>query len=135
MYLIHFQNRRIQEVKTDEKCDIRFVNSCVLRDDHAQLSFSLRERNKGFGTEFTLADQLFFDQVIETELEDVKIKEDPEVNTHENFMNFFGKFMEGLFIGRMEGNEEIFTKLMNDDKMMKIATQQVGKDVYNRVRK
>jgi type I restriction enzyme R subunit len=43
--------------------------------------------------------------------------------------------LEGLFIDRMEGNEEIFTKLMNDDKMMAVAAQQVGKDVYNRVRK
>lgn len=42
--------------------------------------------------------------------------------------------LEGLFIDRMEGNEEIFTKLMNDDKIMQIAAQQVGKDVYNKIR-
>ncbi len=35
----------------------------------------------------------------------------------------------------VKGNEEIFTKLMNDDKMMEVAAQQVAKDVYNRVRK
>ncbi|MGQ7869963.1 type I restriction endonuclease subunit R [Sunxiuqinia sp. sy24] len=105
------------------------------QDEHVQLSTLVNKLNERFGTEFTLADQLFFDQVIETALEDFKIKEAAEVNTYENFMQFFGKMLEGLFIDRMEGNEEIFTRLMNDDDMMKVAAQHVGKDVYNRVRK
>ncbi len=111
------------------------VGTGKANDEHVQLSTLVDKLNERFGTEFTLADQLFFDQVIETALEDNKIKEAAEVNTYENFMNFFGKMLEGLFIDRMEGNEEIFTKLMNDDKMMAVAAQQVGKDVYNRVRK
>lgn len=105
------------------------------KDEHVQLSTLVSKLNERFGTEFTLADQLFFDQVIQTAIEDTKIKEAAEVNTYENFMNFFGKMLEGLFIDRMEGNEEIFTKLMNDDKMMAVAAKQVGKDVYNRIRK
>ncbi|MBN1988034.1 MAG: type I restriction endonuclease subunit R [Bacteroidales bacterium] len=104
-------------------------------DEHVQLSTLVDKLNERFGTEFTLADQLFFDQVIQTAIEDEKIKEAAQVNTLENFMQFFSKMLEGLFIDRMEGNEEIFTKLMNDDAMMSIAAQQVGKDVYNRVRK
>jgi len=32
-------------------------------------------------------------------------------------------------------NEEIFARLMNDDKMIKVPAEQVGKDVYNRIRK
>lgn len=111
------------------------VGTGKAKDDQVQLSTLVNTLNVRFGTEFTLADQLFFDQVIETALEDAKIKEAAEVNSYENFMHFFVKSLEGLFIERMEGNEEIFTKLMNDDTMMKIAAQQVGKDVYNRVRK
>ncbi len=111
------------------------VGTGSAKEEQVQLSTLVNKLNERFGTEFTLADQLFFDQVIETALEDVKIKEAAEVNSYENFMHFFGKMLEGLFIDRMEGNEEIFTKLMNDDKMMAVAAQQVGKDVYNRVRK
>lgn len=103
-------------------------------DEHVQLSTLVNKLNERFGTEFTLADQLFFDQVIETAVTDQKIKEAAEVNSYENFMHFFDKMLEGLFIDRMEGNEEIFTKLMNDDKMMAVAAKQVGKDVYNRIR-
>ena len=105
------------------------------KEEEVQLSTLVNKLNDRFGTEFTLADQLFFDQVIETAMEDAKIREAAEVNTYENFMYFFGKMLEGLFIERMDGNEEIFTKLMNDEKMMQVAAQQVGKDVYNRVRK
>lgn len=105
------------------------------KDDQVQLSMLVNKFNERFGTEFTLADQLFFDQVVVTAMEDEKIREAAKVNSLDNFMHFFVKVMEGLFIERMEGNEEIFTKLMNDDKMMKFAAQQVGKDVYNRIRK
>ena len=110
------------------------VGSGKSKEDQVQLSTLVKTLNDRFGTEFTLADQLFFDQVIATAMEDAKIRQAAEVNTLENFMHFFGKMLEGLFIDRMEGNEEIFTKLMNDDKMMKVAAQQVGRDVYNRVR-
>jgi len=104
------------------------------KDDQVQLSTLVNTLNERFGTEFTFADQLFFDQVIATAMEDDKIREAAEVNSLENFMQYFGKMLEGLFIDRMEGNEDIFTKLMNDDKMMKVAAKQVGKDVYNRIR-
>jgi type I restriction enzyme R subunit len=111
------------------------VGTGTTNEDQVQLSTLVNKLNERFGTEFTLADQLFFDQVIETAIGDQKIKEAAEVNNYENFMHFFGKMLEGLFIDRMEGNEEIFTKLMNDDKMMQVAAQQVGKDVYNRIRR
>lgn len=111
------------------------VGTGSAKDDHVQLSTLVNKLNERFGTEFTLADQLFFDQVIETAMEDNKIREAAEVNSLENFMHFFEKMLEGLFIDRMEGNEEIFTKLMNDDKMMRVAAKQVGKDVYNRIRR
>ena len=110
------------------------VGTGSAKEDRIQLSALVTKLNERFGTEFTFADQLFFDQVIETAIEDSRIKEAAEVNSYENFMHFFGTMLEGLFIDRMEGNEEIFTKLMNNDQMMKIAAQQVGKDVYNRIR-
>lgn len=111
------------------------VGTGSAQDDHVQLSSLVNKLNERFGTEFTLADQLFFDQVIATAMEDKKIREAAEVNSLDNFMHFFEKLLESLFIDRMDGNEEIFTKLMNDETMMKVAAKQVGKDVYNRIRK
>ena len=42
--------------------------------------------------------------------------------------------LEGLFIERMEGNEEIFTRLMNDDSFRGIATEHLVREVYQKIR-
>lgn len=111
------------------------VGSGRINDETVRLSTLVNLLNERFGTEFTPADQLFFDQVIETAISNEKIKEAAKVNTLDNFMYFFEKMLESLFIERLEGNEEIFTRLMNDEKMMKVASRQVGKDVWERLRK
>ncbi len=110
------------------------VGTGSAKDEQVQLSTIVDKLNQRFGTEFNLADQLFFDQIVETAVGDEKIREAANANTYDNFMYFFGKTLVGLFIERMDGNEDVFTKLMNDDKMMQVAAKQVGKDVYNRIR-
>ena len=90
--------------------------------------------SKKFNFIFDMIEQAQINQ-IKKQFAELESKEDLKVNSYENFMHFFDKMLEGLFIDRMEGNEEIFTKLMNDEKMMEVAAQQVGKDVYNRIRK
>jgi type I restriction enzyme R subunit len=111
------------------------VGTGRINDETVRLSTLVNLLNERFGTEFTPADQLFFDQVVETALGNEKIQEAAKVNSLDNFMYFFEKMLESLFIERMEGNEEIFTRLMNDEKMMKVASRQVGKDVWERLRK
>lgn len=110
------------------------MGSGAVHDEKVQLSMLVGLLNERFGTDFTPADQLFFDQVIESAVEDSRVREAASVNTLENFMFYFEKMLEGIFIDRMEGNEEIFTKLMNNEKMMKAVSKRVGEDVYNRIR-
>jgi type I restriction enzyme R subunit len=43
--------------------------------------------------------------------------------------------LETLFIDRMEGNEEIFTKLMNDDNFRQLAATHLVKRVYQDINK
>lgn len=42
--------------------------------------------------------------------------------------------LEGLFIDRMEGNEAIFSKLMNDPKFRDVAAEHLLEEVYARLR-
>jgi type I restriction enzyme R subunit len=44
-----------------------------------------------------------------------------QANTLDNFADVFNRMLESLFIQRMDGNEEIFGRLMNDDKFRRIA--------------
>ncbi|MEM9008857.1 MAG: type I restriction endonuclease [Cyanobacteria bacterium P01_F01_bin.86] len=103
-------------------------------EDSVQLSTLVEKLNERFGTEFTLADQLFFDQVRETAVANEQIRQAAAVNSAENFEPVFGKLLENLFIERMEGNEEIFTRLMNDDEFRQEAASALMWAVYNQVR-
>jgi type I restriction enzyme R subunit len=41
--------------------------------------------------------------------------------------------LENLFIERMDGNEEIFGRLMNDDDFRRVAAEHLLHDVYERL--
>ncbi|OPY07184.1 MAG: hypothetical protein A4E68_01973 [Syntrophaceae bacterium PtaB.Bin095] len=42
--------------------------------------------------------------------------------------------MEGLFIDRMEQNEEIAAKFMNEDQFREAVSQHLLKEVYEKIR-
>jgi len=47
----------------------------------------------------------------------------------------FEKAFEGLVIDRMEGNEEIFTRLMSDTDFRQIASDHILQQVYHSLKK
>jgi len=111
------------------------VGSKSTMEDKVTLSSLIDRLNERFGTKFTEADRLFFEQVAEAATSDQTLKAVAEVNTMENFAIVFNKMLESLFIERMEGNEAIFTKLMNDRKFRDIAAEHLLRDVYQRFKK
>jgi type I restriction enzyme R subunit len=111
------------------------VGSGTAKDERVILSMLVDKLNERFGTDFTKADELFFDQVVETAAANEKLQEAAKANTLENFSYVFDKMLETLFIDRMEGNEEIFTKLMNDDNFRQLAATHLVKRVYQDINK
>jgi type I restriction enzyme, R subunit len=103
-------------------------------DEEVQLSTLVEKLNERFGTEFTPADQLFFDQVRETAVANEQLRQAVMANTIENFKPVFNKQLENLLVDRMAGNEEIFVKLMNDDAFREIAASHLVQAVYAQVR-
>ncbi len=110
------------------------VGSKTATDEEVQLSLLVDKLNERFGTDFDKADELFFDQVVESATGKDKLLEAAKANTFENFNLVFGKMLEGLFIERMEGNEEIFAKVMNDDAFRKAAADHLGRTTYQKLR-
>ena len=100
-------------------------------DDDVPLSQLIDLLNGRFGTEFTPADQLFFDQISKEALQDEQLQQAARVNTIDDFKYLFDKAFEGLVIDRMEGNAEIFTKLMADDAFRKLVANNLLHQVYN----
>jgi Type I site-specific restriction-modification system, R (restriction) subunit and related helicases len=103
-------------------------------DEDVKLSTLVDKLNERFGTEFTPADQLFFDQVRETAVANEQLRQAVMANSIENFGPVFSKQLENLFVERMDGNEEIFVRLMNDDNFRNIAESHLMQAVYNQIR-
>lgn len=90
--------------------------------------------NERFGTDFKPADELFFNQIREEAVADEKLREAANANTMDNFRFVFEKALEGLFIDRMEQNEELFARYMNDSQFQKLVAEHLLRQVYNQIR-
>lgn len=111
------------------------VGTAREKDTDVALSSLVEKLNERFGTDFTEADQLFFDQVRATAERDEKVVEAAQANNFSNFSAFFGRVLEDLFIDRMEGNEQIFGRVMKDKTFRVAARDHLAREVYERIRK
>ncbi len=110
------------------------VGSGQAREEQVPLSQLIGVVNDRFGTDFTQADQLFFDQIVEAALVDSTLREAAAVNPGEKFELVFKNLLEALFIERMDQNEEIFAKFMNDQNFQKVVTNWLSTEAYRRLR-
>ncbi|MBS1066455.1 type I restriction endonuclease subunit R [Gluconobacter kondonii] len=110
------------------------VGTAREKDIEVALSTLVNQLNERFGTDFTEADQLFFDQVRATAELDEKVVEAAKANTETNFSAFFGRILDDLFIQRMEGNDEIFNRVMSDKQFRNAAQEHLAREVYERIR-
>jgi type I restriction enzyme R subunit len=90
--------------------------------------------NERFGTNFKPADQLFFDQTKEEAVANEDLRQVAHANPYDGFHLVFRKVLEGLFIDRMEQNEGIFAKFMNDPEFKTIVEDGLGRQVYDQIR-
>jgi type I restriction enzyme R subunit len=90
--------------------------------------------NERFGTDFKQADQLFFDQIQEQAVESEALQKAAASNSKDDFRTVFERAFEGLVIDRMEGNEEIFGRLMGDGEFRRLAVEHLLNRVYGALR-
>ena len=110
------------------------VGTGTARSDQVALSKLIDILNDRFGTEFKPGDQLFFDSIREDALGDNELRQAALVNTMENFGYVFRKALEGIFIDRMDQNEEITAKFMNEDGFREVVSSQLLQEVYEQIR-
>ncbi len=109
------------------------AGSGVLHEQPVPLSRLIDVINDRFGTEFNQADQLFFDQIIEVAARDSVLQQAAKVNPEDKFALVFTSMLETLFIERMEQNEEVFGRYMNDPAFQKVITAWMSDEVYRRL--
>jgi len=110
------------------------VGTARAPEEQVALSSLIEKLNERFGTDFTGADQLFFDQIRASAEEDEKIVEAARANNFANFSSYLDRMLDELFIDRMEGNEEIFSRVMTDKEFRSAAHEHLAREIFWRVR-
>lgn len=113
----------------------RAVGSGAALDEEVPLSRLIDVMNERFGTDFTEADQLFFDQIIEAAVGEASLQEAAAANPEDKFALLFSGVLDTLFIERMEQNEEIFARFMNERDFKRVVAEWVARTVYGRLRR
>ena len=110
------------------------VGSGLVRTQPVPLSQLIDLVNERFGTDFNQADQLFFDQIVEAAMADDGLRQAAAVNPGDKFELVFKHLIENLFVERMDQNEEIFVRFMNDLPFQKVVTAWMASEAYTRFR-
>ena len=110
------------------------VGSGAAHGQAAPLSRLIDVVNERFGTDFNDADQLFFDQIVEAAVADGALRETAAVNPEDKFDLVFDTLIERLFAERMDQNEEIFIRYMNDEPFHRTVSRWMATEAYRRLR-
>lgn len=110
------------------------VGSGLVREERVALSQLIYLLNERFGTQFNEADQLFFDQIVEAAIADEGLKQAAAVNPSDKFELVFKNLLEALFVERMDQNEDIFVRFMNDAAFQKLVTAWLSSEAYKKLR-
>jgi type I restriction enzyme R subunit len=110
------------------------VGSGLVREQPVPLSQLIDVVNERFGTDFNQADQLFFDQIVEAAMGDDGLRRAAAVNPGDKFELLFRNVLEKLFVDRMDQNEDIFVRFMNDLPFQKVVTAWMADEAYRRLR-
>ncbi|MPL88842.1 hypothetical protein SDC9_34871 [bioreactor metagenome] len=103
------------------------------KEEEALLSEIINVLNDRFGTEFEEADKLFFDQIEAELMEDETLQTQARVNKIDTFKFAFNdKFIDKL-IGRMDQNQEIFEKILEDKMFGDLVKELMMRKIYKKL--
>ena len=103
------------------------------KEEKAALSEIIDILNERFGTDFNNADKLFFDQIEEKLISDEKLQMQAKSNTIDNFKYGFDEAFLAKLIDRMEDNQGIFEKILDDKEFGEVVRKWMLNKVYERL--
>lgn len=103
------------------------------KDEKAFLSEIINVLNDRFGTEFEEADKLFFEQIEAELMDDATLQMQAKVNKIDTFKYAFNdKFIDTL-ISRMDQNQEIFEKILEDKMFGDLVKELMMKKIFKKM--
>jgi type I restriction enzyme R subunit len=109
------------------------VGTGQVEDEHVLLSRVVDVLNQRFGTEFTAADELFWEQVRADASADESVRDAGEANPLDNFAYVFDPKLEELVMNRMDRNSDQAVKFMENPELRSFITRLIRNQVYDRI--
>ena len=103
------------------------------KEEEVMLSSLIDRLNERFGTDFSKADQLFFDQIQASAENDERVAEAARVNNFADFADSLNRRLDDLFIARMEGNEDILTRVMEGGEFRSAVQEHLAREIFHRL--
>lgn len=124
------------ELQKGEEVELSGASEAGLKrakDEEALLSEIINVLNDRFGTEFEEADKLFFEQIEAELLGDETLQTQARVNKIDTFKFAFNdKFIDTL-ISRMDQNQEIFEKILEDKMFGDLVKELMMKKIFKKM--
>lgn len=103
------------------------------KEMQAKLSEIVEILNKRFKTDFTDADKLFFSQIEEELVQNESLSQQAKSNSIQNFKYGFDDVFLNTLIERMEDNQDIFTKIIDNSEFGDAVKAWMLQKVYDRL--
>ena len=103
------------------------------KEEEARLSQIIDLLNQRFGTEFEKADQLYFEQMEEDMLADEALRVKAKANKLDTFRYAFEAVFEEKLIDRMDQNQEIFDRILEDSSFGGLVRDWLMQRVYRKM--
>ena len=105
----------------------------LAKAEEALLSEIINVLNERFGTEFEEADKLFFEQIEAELMKDETLQTQAKVNKIDTFKYAFEDLFITKLIDRMDQNQEIFEKILEDKVFGNLVKELMMKKVYKKM--
>lgn len=102
-------------------------------DPEVPLSTIVGVLNERFSTEFTEADQLFFDQIQAEAAEDQRVIDTALANPEDKFILGIRELVDQLMVQRMGKNDKLVTRYLDDGAFKEIALALMGRALYKKI--
>ncbi len=109
------------------------VGTGIVREEPITLSRLIDLLNARFGTDFNQADQLFFDQLAEVAVCDPRLQQAAQVNPEDKFALVFSSLLESLMLERMDQNEAIVARFLDDPEFQRQVAARLASEAYRRL--
>jgi len=117
-----------EEVKVKSPTD---TGTRKAKEEDKPLSEIIETLNERFGTDFSEADRLFFEQIKETALQDESVLKTAAANPLDKFELGIEQIIKDLMMNRLKENDKIVSRYMDDEKFQKVIFNLLSKELFN----